>query len=72
MQSVAWTFLVLKYLSKRRDLMAAPIRLSIATALVKHPTLRATIHHSQHTSQSPDQSARRNVQTFPNLLGVVR
>ena len=35
LSNIWMTFLVLKYLSKRIDLMAAPIRLSIATALVK-------------------------------------
>ena len=37
LSNILMTFLVLKYLSKRRDFTVAPIRLSMATALVKAP-----------------------------------
>ena len=35
LSNILMTFLMLKYLSKRRDLMVAPMRLNIATALEK-------------------------------------
>jgi len=71
LSNILMTFRVLKYLSKRIDLMAAPILLSIATALVESVTLQGSFASTPIKLIEPDMQQIRPLAKKPHITQTI-